>query len=233
MQAAVPNQFGVPGGAQRPPAPAPVQCLRLVPAAAGRHRLAVEAFIRRRFAEEHAARITRFMPSLLGLHASDGGLHGAVGLRHAGTAPLFLERYLDLPIEQAIALRCGGPVDRSEIVEVGNLAAGGPGTARRLIAALAERLAGQGLVWVAFTGTPVLLNSFRRLGLSLLRLGPADPARVGRELADWGRYYDCRPQVVVGRIPEGQRRAARPCACPQADGPASIIVSERIHAARH
>lgn len=183
--------------------------LRLVPAAPGHQRFVVEAFIRRRFAEQHAARVTRFMPCLLGLHAADGSLHGAVGLRLAREGPLFLERYLDHPIEEAIGLRCDGAAARSEIVEVGNLAAEGQGTARRLIVSLAERLSGRGLRWVAFTGTPTLLNSFRRLGLSLHRLGPADPARVGPEISDWGRYYDCRPQVMVGRIPEGYRQLAR------------------------
>ena len=209
MQATVLKRNGFPGGALAPLDRGSAPGLRLVQAAPGHQRFVVEAFIRRRFAEQHAARVTRFMPCLLGLHASDGSLHGAVGLRHAQEGPLFLERYLDHPIEEAIGLRCDGAADRSEIVEVGNLAADGRGSARRLIVSLAERLSGRGLRWVAFTGTPALLNSFRRLGLSLHRLGAADPARVGAEISDWGRYYDCRPQVMVGRIPEGYRQLAR------------------------
>ena len=209
MQAKALKRHGFPGRAHAPPDRGSEPGLRLVPAAPGHQRFVVEAFIRRRFAEQHDARVTRFMPCLLGLHASDGSLHGAVGLRHAQEGPLFLERYLDPPIEEAIGLRFDGAADRSEIVEVGNLAADGQGSARRLIVSLAERLSGRGLRWVAFTGTPALLNSFRRLGLSLHRLGAADPARVGPEIADWGRYYDCRPQVMVGRIPEGYRQLAR------------------------
>jgi hypothetical protein len=209
MQATAQKLNGFHGGALAPLDRRSAPGLRLVPAAPGHQRFVVEAFIRRRFAEQHDARVTRFMPCLLGLHAPDGSLHGAVGLRHAQEGPLFLERYLDHPIEEAIGLRCDGAADRSEIVEVGNLAADGQGSARRLIVSLAERLSGRGLRWVAFTGTPALLNSFRRLGLSLQRLGPADPARVGPEISDWGRYYDCRPQVMVGRIPEGYRHLSR------------------------
>jgi len=208
MQATVLKRNGFPGGALAPLDRGSAPGLRLVQAAPGHQRFVVEAFIRRRFAEQHAARVTRFMPCLLGLHAADGSLHGAVGLRLAHAGPLFLERYLDHPIEEAIGLRCDGAADRGEIVEVGNLAADGQGSARRLIVSVAERLSGRGLRWVAFTGTPALLNSFRRLGFSLHRVGPADPARLGPEHSDWGRYYDCRPQVMFGRIPEGCRQHA-------------------------
>lgn len=182
-------------------APRSPERLRLVPAGTGARREAVEAFIRRRFAEEHGARVTRFLPCLMGLHAEDGSLHGAVGLRLARTEPLFLERYLDLPVEAALAARGVPGVSRDRLVEVGNLAADGQGTARRLIVALAARLAGEGHEWVVFTATPTLANSFRRLGLEPHRLGAADPARLGAERADWGRYYDSRPLVMAGRVP--------------------------------
>lgn len=227
MQDTMPKAGAAPEGERKPPAHGP--CLRLLPAAPGHQRFVVEAFIRRRFAEEHAARITRFMPSLFGLHASDGSLHGAVGLRRAATGPLFLERYLDLPIEQAIEARCGEAVARGEIAEVGNLAADGRGTARRLIVSLAGQLGGQGVRWVAFTATPALLNSFRRLGLALHRLGPADPARIGPERADWGRYYDCRPQVVAGRLCDDLFPRS---ASPGAVGAEPPTFPLRFHAAR-
>jgi Thermostable hemolysin len=179
--------------------------LRLVPVLAGQPRRAVEAYIRRRFAEQHQAQVTHFLPGLMGLQAHDGTLHGAVGLRGAAKGALFLEQYLDGPIEQAIRPLVGHDVVREEIVEVGNLAADGRGTARRLIVELSGWLSQGGFRWVAFTGTPALLNSFQRLGLPLTRIASADPARVGAQLSAWGRYYDLRPQVMVGEIPVGCR----------------------------
>lgn len=179
--------------------------LRLVPVLAGPPRRAAEAYIQRRFSEQHEARVTHFMPNLLCLQAADGILHGAVGLRGAGEGALFLEQYLDGPIEQAIRAHFGHDVVREEIVEVGNLAADGRGTARRLIVELSGWLESGGFRWVAFTGTPALLNSFQRLGLPLTRIASADPARVGAQRSAWGRYYDLRPQVMVGEIPEGCR----------------------------
>lgn len=43
------------------------------------------------------------MPCLLSLEDRSGQLLGAVGLRSAGSGPLFLERYLQQPAEQVIA----------------------------------------------------------------------------------------------------------------------------------
>lgn len=172
----------------------------------GERRALLEAFIRERFAEHYGARVRHFMPCLLGLESADGAVRGAVGLRAAGEAPLFLERYLDRPIEQVIAGYSGQPIARRDIVEVGNLAALGAGAARLLIVALTDLLVACGFRWVTFTGTPALLNSFQRLELSPLPLGAADPACLGDEQADWGSYYANHPQVMAGEILGGHQR---------------------------
>jgi hypothetical protein len=163
-------------------------------------------FIRRRFSVAHQARVSHFMPQLFGLQSADGSLYGAAGCRRADSGALFLERYLDVPIEQAIFERSGVQVERHQIVEVGNLAAEGLGTARTLIVKLTRQLALQGFRWVTFTGTQEVLNSFYRLGLAPQSLGLADPARMGESLADWGRYYDSQPQVVFGEILPAHRQ---------------------------
>ncbi|MDH1670171.1 thermostable hemolysin [Stutzerimonas stutzeri] len=184
----------------------PSLCLQLTQAGEDPRRVALEDFIRQRFAEHYGARVRHFMPCLLGLHGDNGEVQGAVGLRSAQRRPLFLERYLDEPIELAVARRSGRPVPREEIVEVGNLAAFGSASARLLIVALTDLLVAQGFRWVVFTGTPTLLNSFQRLALEPLALAPADPARMGEELADWGSYYASRPQLMAGEILPGHQR---------------------------
>ena len=179
--------------------------LRRAEADGGPLRQTLEAFIRQRFADQHQACIRYFLPCLLGLLDERGVVQGAVGLRPA-RQPLFLERYLDAPVEQVIASRHGREVRREEIVEVGNLAATGSASARLLIVALTDLLVSEGFRWVAFTGTRELLNSFGRLGLTPLPLGEADPARMGAERDDWGSYYASRPQVMVGEILPGHRQ---------------------------
>lgn len=153
------------------------------------------------------------MPCLYGLEADDGSVHGAVGFRCAGDQVLFLERYLDVPIEQAIRLHCGRVVSREELVEVGNLAAEGPGTARQLIVELTGLLAACRYRWVAFTATRMLANSFLRLGLVPCSIGCADGARMGDERAEWGRYYDGRPRLMVGEIRVGHRQLSGRDSC--------------------
>jgi len=169
--------------------------------------VALEQFIRQRFELQHDARIRHFMPCLFGLENQTGQLLGAVGVRSGNSGPLFLERYLDEPIQAAIGARLGQTQpSRGELVEVGNLAADSPGAARLLIVALTDLLVALGFRWVTFTGTPTLLNSFQRLGLTPIALGEADPARMGDELPDWGSYYDSRPRVMAGDIHGGHQR---------------------------
>ena len=152
------------------------------------------------------------MPCLFGLEGDNGSLHGAVGCRSAATQPLFLEHYLDEPIEDLIAARAGTTVERADVVEVGNLAARGAGLSRLLIVALTRLLAAEGVRWAGFTSTPALINSFRRLGIVLHGLAPADPRRLGVDRdqwrAEWGTYYDAGPQVMVAEVPGADRTLA-------------------------
>lgn len=171
-------------------------------------RQALEAFIGARFAEHHAARIRHFMPDLLALEELDGRLRAAIGVRDAQHGPLFLERYLDRPVEVELMLRHGVSVPRARIAEVGNLAALGAGHARLLIVALTDLLVSEGFEWVVFTATTEVSNSFRRLALAPLVLGRADPARMGDERADWGSYYDCNPLLMAGAIRGGYETLA-------------------------
>ena len=175
--------------------------------AASPRRSGIEAFIGERFAAQHQARIRHFMPCLLSLEDSSGQLLGAVGLRSAASGPLFLERYLEHPAEQVIAARqVAHAPQRAQLIEVGNLAAGSLGAARLLIVALTDLRVALGYRWVTFTGTLALLNSFQRLGLTPVPLGPANPDCVGDELADWGSYYDNQPHVMAGDIYAGHQR---------------------------
>lgn len=169
-------------------------------------RATVEGFIRDCFADRYGARVHHFMPTLLQLVDGAGTLQAAIGVRDAAAEPLFLERYLDRPAEAEIGRHHGLVPARDRIVEVGNLAARGAGHARLLIVALTALLVAEGYDWVVFTGTPEVLNSFRRLDLAPLPLGAADPARMGDELAEWGSYYDTRPQVMAGNIRSGHER---------------------------
>ena len=170
----------------------------------GEARHAAETLIRDRFAAAYDARVTHFMPRLFGLRGGAGPLLGACGLREAAGDKLFLERYLDQPIEHCIAGAVGTPVARHEIVEVGQFAGTGAGAFRSLIQRLTARLHQDGHRWVVFTGTSALRNAFRRLGLEPLDLAAADAGRLAvEERSAWGSYYDYGPRLMCGNIEEG------------------------------
>ncbi|MDR2239027.1 MAG: thermostable hemolysin [Zoogloeaceae bacterium] len=158
-----------------------------------------EDFVRQAFARRYGARISAFAPNLMALER-DGGMVAVAGWRCAGDERLFLESYLDVPVNAAVAWLAGQPVRRSRIVEVGNLASTRAGGSVDVILALARHLDRLGYEWVVFTATEELIGIFRKLGLSLLALASADPARLPEPVDDWGSYYDNRPVVVAGRI---------------------------------
>ena len=166
-------------------------------------RAAFEAFIQQRFRIAHGADIRHFMPQLFGVSQANGELCAVAGVRLASDEPLFLERYLDHPIEPLISAAAAQPVDRRAIAEVGNLAASDTGSARLSIIAITWLLAMGGLEWVAFTGNIGLVNSFHRLGLKPVTLCAADPQRLGDERHLWGSYYESQPWVHVGNIRAG------------------------------
>lgn len=170
----------------------------------GAARRPLEQFIARRFEQAYGARVRSFMPQLFGLSHWRGEWIAAFGLRPAQGDTLFLEQYLDQPVERVIAARFGLPVSRSEIAEVGNLAGATPGALRDLIPALTSRLHRDGYRWVVFTGAARLCNAFTRLGLPLELLGTASVERLPVESrTDWGRYYQESPAVMAGDVTAG------------------------------
>ena len=170
-------------------------------------RLEAEGFIRARFAEHYNAEVPSFAPNLMLLENGERVV-AATGWRSAGDEALYLERYLDAPIENLMARLAGQPVRRARIVEVGNLAADKPGASIDVVLALSRHLDRLGYEWVVFTATRELIGIFSRLGLPLLALAAADPSRLGNEADAWGSYYETNPIVVAGKIRTALERAA-------------------------
>ena len=172
-------------------------------------RPALEAFIAAEFARVYGARVQHFCRMLAGCRDACGRWVAALGYSLARDGRLFLEQYLDRPVEAGISALAGTPVARADIVEVGNLAGTSVGAARALIVFMTRHLYQQGLVWVTFTATRALLNSFARLRLVPSVLAEADPARLHDAGRDWGSYYTSRPQVMFGNIGYGHAQLAR------------------------
>ncbi len=165
----------------------------------------VEAFIRAVYAQRYGAQVRHFTPVLAFLRDASG-IIAAAGYREAHASPLFLERYLDAPVETLLGAGNGLAPERKSIVEVGHLAATRAGEGRRLILMLSAHLAQQEFLWVVSTLTRELRMLFLRIGVTPVTLGVAHPAALGDEATHWGTYYEHSPLVLAGHLPQAMRR---------------------------
>jgi len=163
----------------------------------GDGRPAVKQFVRERYNAAYGAELTHFLPWLMTMQCL-GQLSGVAGLHPAGNTPLFLEQYLDLPAEQALAAKLGEPVARNSLVEVGNLVAARKGASHLLFLLFTAVLHAAGYQWIVFTATHALRNNLEKIGLSLVELKQVDanalPVSVRNE---WGSYYATEPVVMA------------------------------------
>lgn len=179
-------------------------------------RATYETFIRARYAEAHGARLVQFMPNLIGCLGADEQPLAVLGYRSAADDRLFLEQYVDGPIEQVIesSLECiptdepVARIGRRRIVEVGNFASRDRQATLELMQRLPGYLAGEGFEWLVFTGTPRVCALVAGFGAPLLDLGSADSTRVNGGTEQWGRYYDGTPRVMAGWLGHCVRVAA-------------------------
>jgi hypothetical protein len=210
-----PSRVGEQAG-QGPRVPGSHLCLQaIVPGDSARAEL--EAYVRDRFAAKHGANVRSFMPTLLSFRNRHGELRGVAGIRSAGESPLYLEHYLDQPIERLVTASLSArdgvhpaatrPVRRDEIVEVGNLAGTNCRAAVRMVAQLPAYLMSRRYSWIVFTATSSVRQILAGFGAPLIELGRADPARVAAAPDGWGRYYETDPRLFAGYLPDAGRLA--------------------------
>lgn len=160
----------------------------------------VEAFIHAVFKASYDANVTEFMPTLVALRDSNDVLMAAFGMRSAAKEKLFLEQYIDSPIEQLISEKLGKKIPRKNITCIGNLAVPNPRNAGVLIAHVIQHSLDIGIEWCVATAHHSLQNGLIKGGRDVYPLHLADKARLSvKEQAAWGSYYDHMPQVVAIR----------------------------------
>jgi hypothetical protein len=168
------------------------------PADAGRQR--VEGFLEAAYARAFDSSLRRHFPVLLSVEDGSGTVQAAAGIRFARDHALYLEQYLDDPIEVAGAQALLQGVARDEIAEIGNLSSESPIASVRLFLAIAEYLAGEGCAYAAATATRQLRRKFGRMGFATCQLAEARASRLAPGADDWGRYYAREPAVLLGAI---------------------------------
>nr|WP_294840462.1 thermostable hemolysin [uncultured Methylotenera sp.] len=160
----------------------------------------VEQFIHDVFAHIYGANVQHFMPHLVSLRGENNQLVAAFGMRKADAEPLFLERYLDAPIETVLSDHFNRAITRQQITEIGNLAVSNPRNAGVLIAHVIQHSLDNNVEWCVATAHHSLQNGLIKGGRDVYALQNADKSRLTpAEQATWGRYYDHSPQVVAVR----------------------------------
>lgn len=164
-------------------------------------RRSVENYIADKYHRVHGADLKEFLPVLVSIYQDDVPA-GAFGLRPGHYRPMFLEQYLDSPIEQQVASISRRPVDRCSLMEVGNLVASRNGYGSVLLITVAMSLAEAGYEWMVFTVTEQLERMMKRLCFTPHYLASANPDRLTSDKAIWGTYYENNPKVMVGSLKE-------------------------------
>ena len=193
------------GSATREYAASPLEHRILVCGRDDSRRAEAEAFVRKRFLRSHGAHIATFMPTLLLLTRADSELAAVAGFRCAAHEPLFLERYLPVPIEQAIISKMGAHARRTEIVEIGNFAALDSRRAKILMSFMPAYFLECSARWLVFTATASIRAMLTAMGGRCMEVGSADGACVAGGADEWGRYYSNDPRVMAGFLPSARR----------------------------
>lgn len=162
-------------------------------------RVDLERFIAEKYRQIHNAQLNEYLPLLFGVRHNTE-LVGAVGMRPGLYRPMFLEQYLDLPIEQQVAAFSNQPVDRCSLVEIGNLAIARKGHGPLLMVMMTAVLAEAGYEWMVFTVTEQVERLIGRLGFKPHYLKSAEPDRLVGDQSLWGSYYENNPRVMVGNL---------------------------------
>jgi hypothetical protein len=160
-------------------------------------RAEIETYIANKFSAAYGAKLREFLPFFL-LMRSHNRIAGVLGMRRGihGHA-LFVEQYMDQPAEVLLANLLGKEVQRTSLVEIGNLVSTWRGSSQMLFIALASLICRSGAEWAVFTATPEVQKLLRRLRVEQYTLCEADGRRLGVQLADWGTYYDTKPTVIA------------------------------------
>jgi hypothetical protein len=160
-------------------------------------------FISDVFDRYYKAQITVGAPKIMAVIDQKDQAMSALAIRPANLENLFLEQYLEAPIEEVLSKKLGKKVSRREIVEIGSLASKRKHAARFLYVALAAYLKARGYKYVVATGTSYLYEYFSKAHLHPQILGPADKEKLVDKNTNWGTYYDSNPQVMVIDVERG------------------------------
>ena len=167
-------------------------------------RTGLQQFIVDGFTRHYQAKVTEFMPHLLGVLLA-GQWQAVLGIRFGTEGVLFTEQYLPQSAEQTLAqndICC----QRSDIAEIGQLYAQSRQALMQLFVLMIQALHQLGVRQLLFSATADLKRLLRRHGINLQEIVSADPKCLGDKANDWGSYYQSNPDVCVLSVNQAAER---------------------------
>ena len=160
----------------------------------------LENFIFNAYQKSFDARLKSFLPNLVASSDADDYICAAFGYSVAAENRLFLESYLDQPIDRLLSKKLHQNIQRKHIVEVGNLVIGETADSVGFLRDIANYLQGLGYEWIVCTATRCLRLLFLRAGARPISIGNALMTRVQDEGTNWGNYYVTAPEILAGNV---------------------------------
>jgi len=168
----------------------------------------IEAYISQRYFLAFDAHLDAFMPTFMALLEGEK-IRSLCGFRVASEEQLFLEQYLDLNADTLLSHVYDTEVNRSELIEFGQLASFSKGFSALHFLLMTQYLVESGYHWCIFTATDPLSAMMSRLGLETVTLAEADPSRIPNATSIWGNYYQHQPRIIAGNLRQGREHLTR------------------------
>lgn len=171
----------------------------------------VETFIWKGFKKHYQADIQHFLPNLISIGPEEKAI-SALGFRSAARTSLFIEQYLDLPIESYFQnesyLKYASCfkndfylkdeyIKRHQIAEIGNLYGTNKLMTCQLFVITALALSRAGFIKLVFCATPQVKTTMQALQMTTQFIAKADPERIGSQIDCWGEYYKTSPELLA------------------------------------
>jgi len=167
----------------------------------------IERFIIDTLHHTYGADVKRFKPYLMSLRDHENKLIAVCGLHSAATEKLFLESFLDKPIESLLTAHTGTPVKRADIVEIDNFSVAEMCMSHHLVTAINDQLYFTAKQWAVLTATPILFEVFVKFGIQPEIIADADIRLLNPEdRRAWGSYFEQKPQIMAIRRLDRRRR---------------------------
>lgn len=131
-----------------------------------------------------------------------GVITAVAGIRAASGSKLFLEQYLDAPVEEVVSSVQGKTIARRQLVELGAFTALDRTWALALMNELPALLARRQFTHLVCTANRSIRLCLRVQGIHARVIASASQDLLTKQDENWGKYYQHDPLVLMGSIRE-------------------------------